>query len=160
MKNNRTAAIASVALSAMLVLSGCAAGTTSADPKADAGKTTAADAPSPAQSTSDIQAAVDTFVTALDSLGIKHSDPVRGDVGMSGAKARFDITVDGFDAGINVFPDAKMLAAWGKASDAFGGIYVASGNAVLTLNSSEGVADSAAIAPKIAAAVGGTAHGV
>jgi hypothetical protein len=116
--------------------------------------------PSPSEPASDIDAAVQTFVKALDTLGIKHTDPARTDVGLSGAKARFDITVDGYDAGINVFPDAKTLTTWGKASDSFGGIYVACGNAVLTLNSGEGVADSAEIAPKISATVGGEAHGV
>ncbi|MCR2824301.1 MULTISPECIES: hypothetical protein [Microbacterium] len=100
------------------------------------------------------------FVGALDELGIAHSEPVRAEVGLSGAKARFDITVNGFEAGINVFPDAEMLATWGEASDSFGGIYVSYGNAVLTLNSSEGIANSAEIAPQIATAVGGEAHGV
>jgi len=109
---------------------------------------------------SDIQAAVDTFVGALDQLGIEHSEPVRAEVGASDAKARFDITVNGFKAGINVFPDADTLAAWGKLSDAYGGIFVSSGNAVLSLNSSEGVGNSAEIAPAIADAVGGEARGV
>lgn len=109
---------------------------------------------------SDIQAAVDTFVGALDQLGIEHSEPVRAEVGASGAKASFDITVNGFDAGINVFPDTDTLAAWGKLSDAYGGIFVSSGNAVLSLNSSEGVGNSAEIAPTIADAVGGEARGV
>jgi hypothetical protein len=85
-------------------------------------------------------------VETLDDLGIKHTDPVRSDVGASGAKARFDITVDGFDAGINVFPNTDALTTGGKLSDSFGGIYVAKGTAVLTLNSSEGISDSASIA--------------
>ena len=48
------------------------------------------------------------------------------------------------------------------ASDDLGGIHVAlpDAYAVLSLNSSDGIADSAKIAPKIADAVGGTAHGV
>ncbi len=98
--------------------------------------------------------------TSIYGADVIYTDPVPADVGLSGAKARFDITVDGFDAGINVFPDATSLKVWGQASDSFGGIYVASGNAVLTLNSSEGIEDSATIAPKIAAAVRGEAHGV
>lgn len=109
---------------------------------------------------SDIEAAVDTFVGALDQLGIKHSEPVRAEVGASGAKARFDITVNGYEAGINVFPDADALAAWGELSDAYGGIFVSSKNAVLSLNSSEGVRNSAEIAPAIANAVNGEARGV
>lgn len=109
---------------------------------------------------SDIDAGVQLYVKALDDLGITHTDPVRSDVGASGAKARFDITVDGYDAGINIFPDAAALTTWGKLSDSFGGIYVAKGTAVLTLNSSEGISDSATVAPKIAGAVGGEAHGV
>lgn len=117
------------------------------------------DAPSTAP-VSDIQAAVDTFVGALDQLGIEHSEPVRAEVGASGAKARFDITVNGYEAGINVFPDADTLAAWGELSDAYGGIFVSSGNAVLSLNSSEGIGNSAEIAPVIADAVHGEARGV
>ncbi|MGI8392478.1 hypothetical protein [Leucobacter sp. W1038] len=109
---------------------------------------------------SDIQEAVDTFVAALDELGIEHSEPVREEVQLSGAKARFGMTVNGFDAGINVFPNAERLEAWGEASDAFGGIYVSWGTSALTLNSSEGVANSAEIAPLIAQTVGGEAHGV
>lgn len=109
---------------------------------------------------SDIQAAVDTFIGALDQLGIEHSEPARAEVGASGAKARFDITVNGYEAGINVFPDADTLAAWGELSDAYGGIFVSSGSAVLSLNSSEGIANSAEIAPVIADAVEGEARGV
>ncbi|MEZ5237763.1 MAG: hypothetical protein R2716_01995 [Microthrixaceae bacterium] len=37
---------------------------------------------------------------------------------MSGARAGFDMTVNGFDAGINIFPDAEALAMWQEASDA------------------------------------------
>ena len=109
---------------------------------------------------SEIEAAVDTFVSALDELDIEHSEPVRAEVGASGAKARFDLTINGFSAGINIFPDVEALAAWGEMSDAFGGIYVASGNAALSLNSSDGIANSSEIAPLIADAVGGEAHGV
>ncbi|MCM3500895.1 hypothetical protein M3667_03255 [Microbacterium sp. P26] len=109
---------------------------------------------------SDIQVAVDTFVGALDRLGIEHSEPVRAEVGASGAKARFDITINGYEAGINVFPDADTLAAWGKLSDAYGGIFVSSGTAALSLNSSEGVGNSAEIAPAIADAVNGETRGV
>ncbi|MBY6352030.1 hypothetical protein [Rhodococcoides corynebacterioides] len=108
------------------------------------------------------QALVERFTTALDDLGIEHSEPTRTEVGLSGARMVFDVQVNGNDAGINLFPDAETLATWQEASDSFGGIHVAlpDGNAVLSLNSSEGIADSAEIAPKIAEAVGGTAHGV
>lgn len=71
-----------------------------------------------------------------------------------------DLTADGFDAGINAFPDAATLKSWQKASDALGGVDVSFDNTVLSLNSSEGISDSVKIAPKIAAALGGTAHGV
>ncbi len=109
---------------------------------------------------SDIEAAVDLFISALDELGIEHSEPVRAEVGASGAKARFDLTVNTYSAGINVFPAVQRLAAWQELSDAYGGIHVAAGNAVITLNSSEGIANSAEIAPLIAATVGGEARGV
>lgn len=112
------------------------------------------------QSVSDIQAAVDTFIGTLDDLGIEHSEPVRGQVQLSGAKARFDLTVNGYDSGINVYPDQESMATWQEASDAFGGIHVAKDLAVLTLNTDEGVADSAEIAPRIAEHIDGTARGV
>lgn len=154
---------------AALMLAGC----TSSQEQAQPAPVVATDAPNtpsptptptPAVSTaapvSDIQSSVDTFVAALDELGIEHSEPVRAEVGESGAKARFDMTVSGFDAGINVFQDADTLAAWGELSDAYGGIFVSSGNAALSLNSSEGIANSAEIAPAIAEAIGGVARGV
>lgn len=118
------------------------------------------DADAAEQPVSDIQAAVDTFIGALDDLGIEHSEPVRGQVGGSGAKAVFDLTVNGFDAGINVYPDAEALETWQGLSDSFGGIHVAKDMAVLSLNSQEGVADSAEIAPRIAEHIDGTARGV
>ncbi|MET4781851.1 hypothetical protein [Glaciihabitans sp. UYNi722] len=164
--NHRIAtAVGSISLIAMLALTGCASSNTAdagsgAGAKPKAASPSATPSPSPSESVSDIDAAVQTFTKALDDLGIQHTEPVRAEAGLSGAKARFDITVDNFEAGINVFPDADTLATWGKASDSFGGIYIASGNAVLSLNSSDGVADSAAIAPKIATAVKGEAHGV
>ncbi|MDN4477310.1 hypothetical protein QQX10_04780 [Demequina sp. SYSU T00039] len=109
---------------------------------------------------SDIEAAVQTFVTALDELGIDHTEPVRAEVGASGAKAVFDITINGYDAGINVFPDGDTLAAWQELSDSFGGIHVAWEHSALSLNSSDGIANSAEIAPLIADQVGGEARGV
>lgn len=118
------------------------------------------DADAAEQPVSDIQAAVDTFIGALDDLGIEHSEPVRGQVHLSGAKAVFDLTVNGFDAGINVYPDAEALETWQGLSDSFGGIHVAKDLAVLTLNTDEGVADSAETAPRIAEHIDGTARGV
>ncbi|REC99694.1 hypothetical protein DEU35_0670 [Microbacterium sp. AG157] len=160
--------IAAAAVVATLSLAGCSSpqpGEAAPAPTA-AVVATAAVTPAPTPDVastapiSDIQAAADTFLGALDQLGIEHSEPVRAEVGASGAKARFDITVNGFEAGINVFPGANTLAAWGKLSGACGGIFVSSGNAVLSLNSSEGVGKSAEIAPTIADAVGGEARGV
>ncbi|WP_298942412.1 hypothetical protein [uncultured Microbacterium sp.] len=161
-------AVLPVALITMLALSGCAGGSdpapTTPPPAAEvstpAESSTPTEAETPTAPVSDIEASVAAFTAALDELGIEHSEPVRAEVGLSGAKARFDITVNGYDAGINVFPDEETLSTWGEASDSFGGIYVSYGNAVLTLNSSEGIANSAEIAPQIAAAVGGEAHGV
>ncbi|MFG6491266.1 hypothetical protein [Microbacterium sp. P03] len=163
-----TATLASVSLFAALALVGC-----TGSPEDTAPETSAASIPAsppesqapveslaPAEPPTDIEASVQAFIATLDELGIAHSEPVRAEVGMSGAKARFGITVNGFDAGINVFPDADTLATWGEASDSFGGIYIAYGNAVLTLNSSEGIANSAEVAPRIAEAIGGQAHGI
>ena len=167
MKHRITTAAVSASLIAMLTLAGCASDSAtntdtaaSSDASAPAESEVPIESETPSESASDIESSVQTFVGALDELGIEHSKPVRAEVGLSGAKARFDITVTGFDAGINVFPDAETLATWGEASDSFGGIYVSQGNAVLTLNSSEGIANSAEIAPQIATAVDGEAHGV
>lgn len=109
---------------------------------------------------SDIDAAVQTFTTALDDLGIEHTEPERVAVEMSGAQASFDLTVNGYESGILVFPSEDALATWQDASDSFGGVHVAAGNSALSLNSSDGIGDSVEIAPQIADAVGGTAHGV
>lgn len=116
-----------------------------------------------AQPVSKSESVVQRFTTALDNLGIKYAEPERQEAGpLSGVQMRFDMPVNGYDAGINIFPNKETLAAWQKASDALGGIHIAlpDADAVLTLNSSEGIADSAKIAPMIAEAVGGTAHGV
>lgn len=109
---------------------------------------------------SDIDAAVQTFTTALDDLGIEHTEPERVAVEMSGAQASFDLTVNGYESGILVFPSEGALATWQEASDSFGGVHVAAGNSALSLNSSDGIGNSVEIAPQIADAVGGTAHGV
>lgn len=81
-------------------------------------------------------------------------------MGGSGAKAVFDIDVNGFDSGINVFPDAEALETWQGLSDSFGGIHVAKDLAVLSLNTDEGIGDSAEIAAQIAEHVGGVVRGV
>lgn len=167
MKYGIVTATASASLITMLALTGCTSGTaTDATPAASTESSAPAEtaAPvtpeAPAETVSEIEASVQAFVGALDELGIEHTDPVRAETGLSGAKARFDITINGFDAGINVFPDTATLTTWGEASDSLGGIYVSYGNAALTLNSSEGITNSAEIAPQIATALGGEAHGV
>ncbi|MGO2749449.1 MAG: hypothetical protein ACTIA6_05300 [Pseudoclavibacter sp.] len=167
MKYGIATATASASLITMLALVGCANGTaTDATPPASSEssapvETVAPVTPeAPVETISEIEASVQVFVGALDELGIEHTDPVRAETGLSGAKARFDITINGFDAGINVFPDTATLTTWGEASDSLGGIYVSYGNTALTLNSSEGITNSAEIAPQIATAIGGEAHGV
>lgn len=115
------------------------------------------------QPASDIESAVQSFTTALEDLGIEHTEPVRSEPGLSGAKAVFSLTVNGGDSSINVFPDLETLEMWQELSDGLGGIHVqlADTNAVLSLNTDEeNIANSAEIAPQIADAVGGTAHGV
>lgn len=159
----RTKTLACTAvLTAALALGACSSDDDSADASVDTGGATPAaeqDA-GEEQPASDIEAAVQAFTGVLNELDIDYSEPVRAEVQMSGAKARFDMTVNGYDSGINVYPDEESMANWQEASDSFGGIHVAFDNAVLTLNTDEGVADSAEIAPQIAEAVGGTAHGV
>ena len=128
---------------------------TSAVPETTTPETTPETAP-----ISDIQTGVDLFTTALTDLRIEYTEPVRTEVQMSGAKASFDITVNGYDAGILIFPAIESRERWQEVSDTFGGVHVASGIAVLTPNSKDGIANSAEIAPKIAAAIGGEARGV
>jgi hypothetical protein len=112
---------------------------------------------------SDLDPAVQKVVKVLDDLGIEHTAPVAsvpsGAVAMA---ATYDITINGFDAGINIFDNATDLTAWQSLSDAFGGVSVTFDTAALSLNSDagDGVANSKRIAPQIAAAIGGKAHGV
>lgn len=108
----------------------------------------------------DIEAAKNLFIGALDDLGIEHSDPVGSQPQLAGVKARFDFTVDGFDTGINVFPDQAAMEGWQEASDSYGDIHVDKDLAALSLDNDEGAADSAKIAPRIAELIDGTAYGI
>ncbi|WP_420878973.1 hypothetical protein [Rhodococcus sp. (in: high G+C Gram-positive bacteria)] len=161
--SRKTTLTATTVLAAALFLTACG---NDDDAKVEANSNSSSSqvqqAETPAQPVSKSESVVQRFTTALDDLGIEYGEPVRADVALSGAQTRFDMPVNGYDAGINIFPDQEKLATWQKASDDFGGIHVAlpDANAVLSLNSSEGIADSAKIAPMIAKAVGGTAHGV
>lgn len=115
------------------------------------------------QPTSDIDTAVQTFVTALDDLAIEHTEPKRSDVGLSGAKAVFHLDINGGESGINIYPSPEALSSWQEASDSFGGIHVqlSDTDAVLSMNTDEeNIAETADLAPQIADAVGGTAHGM
>lgn len=161
---NRTTALAAASvLTAAVFLAACGSDD---DAKVEAISTTPSspsqEAETLAQPVSESKSVVQTITAALDSLGIEHTEPERTEVGLSGAQMRFDMQVNGYNAGINIFPNNETLVVWQDTSNSFGGIHVAlpDANAVLTLNSSEGVADSAKIAPMIADAVGGTAHGV
>lgn len=165
--SRKTTLAAATVLAAALSLAACSndddADTSGAATPAAEQATSDAQNEDQQQPASDIDAAVQTFVTALDDLGIEHTEPVRAEVGLSGAKARFDMTVSGGDTGINVFPDAETLASWQEASDSFGGINVQlpDADAVLSMNTDEeNIAETADLAPQIANAVGGTAHGV
>lgn len=101
---------------------------------------------------------VKIFVDALDALGIEHSEPKRKEAGIL-SKASYDMTVNGTDAGIQIFASEETQKAWVEASTSLGGVCVVIDGAGLSLNSSEGIADSAEIAPKIAEEIGGEAHG-
>ena len=172
--------VAKASLIALVIggLAACSGGSTPAaappatkqsTPASDAAASTPASAPTtpaPTQTTttaaapaSEIDATVQKVVAVLDQLGIQHTAPARTQAAL-GSKASFDITIDGFQAGINIFPNADALKAWQEASDSFGGVDVSFDNAALSLNSSDGIQDSVKIAPRIAAAIGGTAHGV
>jgi len=132
--------------------------TSAAAPQTSAPASSAAAEETSAAPLSENEQFVQTFVDALDELGIEHSDPKRTEAAML-SKASYDITVNGFDAGINIFVDAESQQSWVEASDSLGGVCVVIDGAALSLNSSEGVEDSADIAPKIAERVGGEAHG-
>lgn len=122
--------------------------------------TAAAPSPDATAPKSDIQTAVDKATAALDQLGIEYTTPTRTSVGGSGAKATFEVKIDRYDAGINVFPSVPALSSWQKLSDQFGGVDVTFGSTALSLNSQKGINDSVKIAPKLAHALGGEAHGV
>ena len=158
MKRRTGGALGSAALVVMLTLTGCASTPTSTGASANPGITTPSATPA-ATPVSDINASVQMFVKALDDLGIKHTDPVRVEVAPSIAEAKFelqvDITVDRFNSVIYVLKDAEMMASEVEIADHVGLLYVASGNALLSVGLN---ADSAAIARKIAAKVGGMAH--
>lgn len=156
--NKPLLAIASLTLT--LSLSACGSGgNKDAATAADSEVTTSAAAPvSTAPSLSENEKVVKKFVDALDALGIKHSAPKRTEAAAV-SKASYDLTINGFDAGIQIFADAESQATWVHASDSLGGVCVVIDGAALSLNSSEGVADSAKLAPRIAEQVGGEAHG-
>lgn len=162
MKRRTGGALGSAALVVMLTLTGCTSTPSSTGASANPDKTTPAATPvaTPAATpVSDVNASVQMFVKALDDLGIKHTDPVRVEVAPSIAEAKFelqvDTTVDRFNSVIYVLKDAEMMASEVEIADHIGLLYVASGNALLSVGLN---ADSAAIARKIAAKVGGVAH--
>lgn len=160
--NRKTTLAAATVLAAALSLTACGSDDAAeADTTSTGSSSQEQQAETPDQPVS--ESVVETFTSALDDLGIEHAEPERRKAEpLSGVQMRFDMPVNGYDAGINIFPDEETLVAWQEASDALGGIHVAlpDANAVLTLNSTEGIADSGEIAPRIAEAVGGTAHGV
>lgn len=153
-----------LALAALVLsLSACSSGTDGgATPiTTPSPATTAAATESPATATPTLSAnqqLVNTFVDALDTLGIKHSEPKRTEAGIL-SKASYDLTVNGFDASIQIFATDETQDAWVQASDSLGGVCVVIDGAALSLNSSEGIADSVKIAPKIAEEVDGEARG-
>lgn len=153
-------AIAAITLS----LSACSSGTDEGAATAESpdAVTTSAAAPETPETTapalSENEQFVETFVDALDALQIEHGEPERTEAGML-SKASYDITVNGFDASIQIFANEETQTAWVEASDSFGGVGVVIDGAALSLNSSEGIADSAEIAPKVAEEVGGEARG-
>lgn len=128
----------------------------------DAVATSAAASETPATTApalSENEQLVKTFVDALDTLEIERSEPKRTEAGLL-SKASYDITVNGFDAGIQIFAIEETQTAWVEASDSLGGVCVVIDGAALSLNSSDGIADSVEIAPKIAEEVGGEARGI
>ena len=146
-----------------LNLSACSAGTgegatTTETPDVVASSAAAESPGTTAPTVSANKQFVTTFVEALDVLEIKHSEPQRTEAGLL-SKASYDLTVNGYDASIQVFATEETQAAWEEASDSLGGVCVVIDGAALSLNSSTGIADSVEIAPQIAQEVGGEARG-
>ena len=138
-----------------LSLTACSSGTDDVASETKAPEvTTSAAAPA----LSENEQLVKTFVDAMDALGIEHGEHERTEAAAL-SKASYDITVNGFDASIQIFSNDETQTAWVEASDSFGGVCVVIDGASLSLNSSEGIADSAEIAPKIAEKVDGEARG-
>ncbi|WP_241475378.1 hypothetical protein [Nesterenkonia sp. YGD6] len=170
-------AVAALALS----LSACSTGTDEGETGAAAQEVTteseapepadSADAPEPTQPVestespeptelepSENEQYVELFVDALEALDIEYSEPERVEAGML-SSASYDMTVNGSSSGIQIFDNEEVQASWVEASNSLGGVSVVVDGAALSLNSSEGIADSVEIAPQIAEEVGGTAHG-
>ncbi len=149
-----------IVLASALTLSAC-----SDDDDEDAAATTTAITTDQVTESADdpdaeVEAARDLFIGALDDLGIEHTEPVRGQQQLGDVEARFDLTVNGYDTGINVFPDAEVMADWEETSGTLDEIYVAKDLAVLSFNTEEGAADAVEIVPRIAERINGTAHGI
>lgn len=140
-------AVTLTALLAALSLTGCS--------NADSSETSTKASVSTNQN-DPVHAALD----AMGNLNIQHTKPERTSVDASGAKEVYSITINGHDAGINVYPDTSTRDAWLKTSDSMGGVSVAYGNSAISFNSSDGIQDSIQIAPKLAEKLGGEAHGV
>jgi hypothetical protein len=100
------------------------------------------------------------LVDELDAHGIPTTTPQPGDAALlrlvRGLAFNVDINRDGFDDGINQFPDSESLAEWVRISKSVSGIAVTGDTWAISLNSFEGRSASEQLAPKVAAALGGT----
>lgn len=164
-RNGRTLTKQLLAIAALILcLSACSSGTdegaAETEPAEVAASATAPETPeTTAPALSENEQVVKAFVDALDTLGIEHSEPTRAEAAAL-SKASYNLTVNGFDASIQIFANEETQEAWVNASDSLGGICVVLDGAALSLNSSEGIADSVEIAPQIAEKVSGEARGI
>lgn len=103
------------------------------------------------------------LVDQLNAHGIPTSTPQPSDAAflrlIGGIAFDVDVNRDGFDDGINQFPNGDSLAKWVEASKSVSGIAVTGDTWAISLNSHKGRARSEQLAPKIAAALGGTVQG-
>ena len=115
--------------------------------------------PTTTEQTQPLPEEVTRITDALDTLEADHTTPEETEPGeLSGADRAFDLNIVDYSAGINLFTTEDDLNTWQEASDDFGGISVTFDTTAVSLNSDEGRDASLALAPQLAAELGGVAH--
>lgn len=103
---------------------------------------------------------VEKVTNALTNIGAEWTPPTsEGDNPLILATDTYDLTINGYDAGVNIFLNEEALTEWLDTVAMFDGIAVTYGNVAVSLNSGLGRADSLELAPKLAAELGGIVTG-